>query len=98
MPFYNNGPVKTNPAVDKLHHLAKLAHQGGNAEAGKALDFAAELVAKRLAGATAVKALRDELAMAALPGLLTQKPNHGCDELASRAYQLADAMLEAREL
>lgn len=98
MPIYSSEPVKTNLAVEKLQQLAKLAHQAGNAEAGKALDFAAELVTKRLAQCTAEKTFRDELAMAALGGLVSRESSGSPEYAANRAYQLADAMLEAREV
>ena len=43
-----------------------------------------------------VKELRDEFAMAALIGLFNIKPLSGKDTIAKAAYELADAMIEAR--
>ena len=41
--------------------------------------------------------LRDQFAMAALTGLLANPRSHAWPDEASRAYEYADAMLEARE-
>ncbi len=52
--------------------------------------------AKSLKGTEA--ALRDQFAMAALPALCHGTVAEGaCEDVATRAYQVADAMLTARE-
>lgn len=54
---------------------------------------------KKIVHDTAKNRLRDEFAMAALQGILAGKPvhQHYFAEQATRAYEMADAMLKARE-
>ncbi len=62
------------------------------------------LVVTSMSDVNAVKVLesdlRDQFAMAALPGLISNKHNeewYSCESACNEAYQYADAMMKARE-
>lgn len=94
--------MDTHPAIRKLYELADREARAGHALASEALLQGAHLIEGRIVYAADIKTLRDEFAMAALTGALGHPSTHvqsatAKSVLATHCYQMADAMLFARQ-
>lgn len=88
-------------AILHLQLLARDARQAGRPIVADALERAATLAKRALERANAQETLRDRMAIAALPGVMAWPaeylPNPGHAAMAEAAYDIADAMMAARE-
>lgn len=81
---------------EQLIRIADQANRVGKAGLVDTLTAAADYIDVLHARLDTVKVLRDEFAMSAVTGMLARGEVSTAKHYATSAYQLADAMLEAR--